>query len=140
MNVCFDECYDRCYDAWCVGIFVYSVGVMIDVGCTRDAVMVPLPQFSASAHFSPSLLAVPPPPTNHCSSRRLLTNIDRRRLIVELSRRRQLVQVRFLLRFLDADLVGFSNPVLFLGAGSGHRQQALRFPILATYRISRPNS
>ncbi|CAL9778207.1 unnamed protein product, partial [Musa acuminata subsp. burmannicoides] len=54
--------------------------------------MVPLPQFSASAHFSPSLLAVPPPPTNHCSSRRLLTNIDRRRLIVELSRRRQLVQ------------------------------------------------
>ncbi|THU46522.1 hypothetical protein C4D60_Mb09t05830 [Musa balbisiana] len=54
--------------------------------------MVPLPRFSVSAHFSPSLLAVPPPPTNHFSSRRLLTNIDRRRLIVELSRRRQVVQ------------------------------------------------
>lgn len=112
---------------------------MIDVWCPQDAVMVPLPRFSVSAHFSPSLLAVPPPPTNHFSSRRLLTNIDRRRLIVELSRRRQVVQVRFLLRFLDADLAGFSNPVMFLGAGSGRRQQAMWFPSLATCRRPRPN-
>ncbi|URE40450.1 hypothetical protein MUK42_06045 [Musa troglodytarum] len=66
---------------------------MNDVGCPQDAVVVPLPQFSASAHVSPSLLAVPPPPRNHFSSRLLLTNIDRRRLIVELSRRRQGVEI-----------------------------------------------